>query len=283
MPLLLDRSAARFTAADTTALSVDLTGITPDRIAGLSAAAVARLVVAADCRPTALGDVCDVSGDGADGRIECRGDFSRVHGIGAGMQWGEVVVHGSAGRHAGEAMCGGRLAIVGDAGDWLAAEMRGGTVHVRGGAGDNVAAALPGSGHGMRGGVVMVEGAVGALAGARMRRGVVAIGGGCGAAAACELRAGTVLVIGPVGPHAGVAMRRGSLIAVSATPRLSATFRRGAVWLPTFLPLLASRLQRAGFRPLAGGADAFRHPWQQWHGDLLSGGRGEIFHRATSA
>jgi formylmethanofuran dehydrogenase subunit C len=152
---------------------------------------------------------------------------------------------------------------------------------VRGSAGDNVAGALPGSDHGMQGGMVLVEGSVGALAGARMRRGIMAIGGGCGPAAAFELRAGTVLVVGPVGPHAGVAMRRGSLVAVSSAPRLSTTFRRGAVWLPTFLPLLASRLQRVGFRPLTGAADAFLRPWQQWHGDLLAGGRGEIFHRAS--
>lgn len=283
MPLLLDRSAASLTPASRAALSIDLAGITPDRLAGRSAADVARLTVLADERPTALGDLCAVSGDITDGRIECRGDFSRVHSVGAGMQWGEIVVHGSAGRHAGEAMEGGRLAIAGDAGDWLAAEMRGGTVHVRGSAGDSVAAALPGSDHGMRGGLVMVEGRAGALAGARMRRGILAVGGGCGPAAAFEMRAGTVLVVGALGAHAGLAMRRGSVIAVSSTPELPPTFRRGAVWLPTFLPLLASRLGRAGFKPMAAVADAFHRPWQQWHGDLLTGGRGEIFHGAASA
>lgn len=282
MPLVLDRSAASFTTAPTAPLSVDLAGIVPDRVAGRSAAEVARMVVAADMRPVALGDVCAVSGDAADGRIECRGDFSRVHFVGAAMQCGEIVVHGSVGRHAGEGLEGGRLAIAGDAGDWLAAEIRGGTVHVRGSAGDNAAAALPGSDHGMRGGLVMVEGPAGSLAGARMRRGILAIGGGCGPAAAFEMRAGTVLVVGPVDQHPGLAMRRGSLVAISPALAAPATFRRGAVWLPTFLPLLASRLGRAGFRPLGAVAAAFHRPWQQWHGDLLTGGRGEIFHSAAA-
>jgi formylmethanofuran dehydrogenase subunit C len=282
MPLLLDCSAARFTSSSAAPLSIDLGGVTPDRIAGCSAADAARLVVSADGRPVALGDVCQVSGDGTDGRIELHGDCSRLHFVGAGMRWGEIVVHGAIGRHAGEGMEGGRLAIGGNAGDWLAAEMKGGTVHVRGDAGDNVAAALPGSEHGMRGGVVMVEGGVGALAAARMRRGILAVGGGCGPAAAFEMRAGTVLVVGPVGRHAGMAMRRGSVVAVSTRPDLPATFRRGATWLPTFLPLLGSRLQRLGFRPLAAAADAFHRPWQQWHGDFLTGGRGEIFHAATT-
>jgi hypothetical protein len=54
----------------------------------------------------------------------------------------------------------------------------------------------------------------------------------------------------------------------------------GAAWSPSVLPLLAARLARAGFRATAGRpADAFGGVWQHWHGDLLTGGRGEIFHR----
>jgi hypothetical protein len=56
------------------------------------------------------------------------------------------------------------------------------------------------------------------------------------------------------------------------------------VWVPAFLPLLAARLEAAGFgrggpaiRTLLGG------PWEQWHGDLVTGGRGEIFLRPTLA
>ena len=37
----------------------------------------------------------------------------------------------------------------------------------------------------------------------------------------------------------------------------------------------------AGFRALQSLGDAFSQPWQQWHGDPLAGGRGEIFHRGA--
>jgi formylmethanofuran dehydrogenase subunit C len=277
MPLVLEPLPAAG------ALAIDLGGVVPDRIAALSVAQVRRLEVRADERPCELGSLFDVAGAPADGLIECRGDFSRMHSLGAGMAWGEIVVGGAAGRHAGEAMTGGRLTIGGDAGDWLACEMTGGSVHVAGSAGDNAAAALPGSRHGMRGGLVTIAGGAGSLAGARMRRGLLAIGGDCGPAAAFEMLAGTIIVGGTVGPHAAGGMRRGSLVAAGRRFDPAATFRRGAVWAPTFLQLLAGRLDAAGLRP--GGVSArqaLAGPWEHWHGDLLTGGRGEIFLRPAA-
>lgn len=277
MPLVLEPLPAAG------ALAIDLGGIVPDRIATLSLDELRRLELRADERPVELGSLFDVAGAPADGMIECRGDFSRMHSLGAWMTWGEIVVTGDVGRHAGEGMTGGRLTIHGDAGDWLGCEMAGGSVHVKGNAGDNAAAALPGSRHGMRGGLVTVAGAVGSLAGARMRRGVLAIGGACGPAAALEMIAGTIIVGGTVGPHAACGMRRGSLVAAGGRFDPQATFRRGAVWVPTFLHLLAGRLDAAGF--LLGGSStkrALAGPWEHWHGDLLGGGRGEIFLRPTA-
>ena len=253
-------------------LSIDLAGILPEAVRDLSAAAAARLRIEADGRPCELGTAFVVSGSGADGRIECQGDFSRVHRVGAGMAEGRIDVHGDVGRHAGEGMAGGGLMVAGSAGDWLACEMSGGQVSVGGDCGDNAAAALPGSVHGMRGGLVVVAGAARRLAGARMRRGVLAIAGDCGAAAAFEMRAGTVVVGGRLGDHAAAGMRRGSLVALATPPGLPATFARGAAWTPAFLPLLLRRLAREGFP-----AAAATGPWRQWHGDLLTGGRGEVW------
>jgi formylmethanofuran dehydrogenase subunit C len=253
-------------------LSIDLDGIVPDRLAGLDAAAIGRLPVRADGRDHELGGLFAVSGDASDGRIECRGDFSRVHGVSAGMRAGRVEVLGPVGRHAGRGMAGGTLAVAGDAGDWLAAELSGGEVIVAGAAGDNVAAALPGSRQGMRGGLVVVGGSVGHLAGGRMRRGILAIGGDCGAAAAFEMRAGTVVVAGRIGPQPGLGMSRGSLVALGTVPELPPTFSPGAVWQPPFLAVLLRRLARAGFPA----GQSVVGPWRQWHGDSLAGGRGEI-------
>lgn len=258
-------------------LSIELRGVVPDRLAGLDAATIARLAVRADARDRALGELFSIAGDAGDGALECRGDFSRVHFVGAGMEGGRIDVRGPVGRHAGQGMTGGTLVVAGDAGDWLAAELGGGEVHVGGNVGDNAAAALPGSPHGMRGGLVVVGGGAGHLAGARMRRGILAIGGDCGEAAAFEMRAGTVLVAGRVGRRAAVGMRRGSLVALGECPEPSPSFHAGAIWQPAFLPLLLARLERAGFRP------APRPPrggWRQWHGDALCGGRGEILCRA---
>jgi len=255
-------------------LAINLAGIVPDRLTGLSLDAIRRLPVSADERPAELGELFGVSGDPGDDLLECRGDFSRVHHVAAGMTRGTVRVTGSVGRHAAEGMTGGRLEAAGDAGDWLAAEMAGGDVQVAGGAGDNLAAALPGSDHGMRGGLVTIGGDAGRLAGQRMRRGILAIGGSCGEAAGFEMRAGTLLVAGNVGPHAGLGMRRGSLLALAARPAIPATFHRGRLWMPAFIGLLLARLRRAGFRPTLPLPGRFR----QWHGDLLAGGRGEILH-----
>lgn len=263
-------------------LSIEAENIAADRLAGLTATDVARLVLVADGRPCPLGELFEVAGSVADGCVECEGDWSRVHGLATAMQAGEIVVRGPVGRHAGARMAGGRLTVEGRADDWLAAGMSGGTVLVRGDAGDNVAAALPGDDLGMTGGLVAVNGNVGCLAAARMRRGILGIGGSCGEAAAFELRAGTLVVGGQVGPRSGMGMRRGSLVALAGVPPVPPTFARGAAWSPNVLPLLVGRLSRAGFRP-AGGSEVAQcgGVWQQWHGDLLSGGRGEIFHRAA--
>jgi len=272
MPLILTtRSVA------TAPLAIDLTGIVPQRVAPLSLAEITRLPVTANGRRCNLGEIFTAEGDPADREIECRGDFSRVHRVAAGMTCGVMRIAGSVGRHAGEAMGGGRLEIDGDAGDWLACELAGGDVFVAGGAGDNVAAALPGSTTGMRGGRVIVAGHVGHLLASRLRRGVVAVGGRCGAAPGFEMRAGTVVIGGMVGSQPGLGMKRGSVIALTDRPRPPATFRTGAAWRPPFLHLLLRSLAAAGFGPAARFSPG---NWRQWHGDSLAGGRGEILHPA---
>jgi formylmethanofuran dehydrogenase subunit C len=270
-------------------LTIDLAGVVPDRVRHLDIPSIARLTISADERPCQLGECFAVAGAAADGRIECRGDFSRVQRLGAGMSEGRIDVFGSVGRHAAAAMTGGTLTITGHAGDWLAAEMTGGEVHVAGDTGDHAAAALPGSERGMRGGLVLVGGAAGCLAGARMRRGILAIAGDCGPAVAFEMRAGTVLVGGRVGLRPAVGMRRGSLIALATPPDLPPGFTRGARWMPAFLPLLLRRLEGAGWPADRSPSQPpiQQPPFQQWHGDRLSGdqgsgGRGEVWTVATA-
>lgn len=274
MPLIL----APLSPGGRPPMSIDLDGIVPERVAGLAASDVALLPITADELPCQLGQLFDVSGNASDGVLECRGDFSRVHRVAAGMGSGLIRIVGDVGRHAGEGMRGGRLEVAGSAGDWLAAEIAGGEVVVAGDAGHNVAAALPGSPMGGTGGLVIVGGSAGDLAAARLRRGVVAVAGGCGAGAGFEMRAGSLVVAGPLGSHPGLGIRRGSVISLADRPVPPATFHRGVVWRPAFLPLLFRWLSSQGFAPAAAALRVAS--WRQWHGDSLAGGRGELLHPA---
>lgn len=253
-----------------------LLGITADRLAGLDAAAAQRLEILLDGRPTPLGEIASAAGESGDGAIECLGDWSSLHGIGSGMRSGRLRIRGGVGHGAGATMEGGTIVIEGDASDRLGAGMTGGSILVEGNAGDAVAGALPGRASGMRGGIVLVQGSVGRSAGMRMRRGILAIGGDCGEGAGFEMRAGTVVVAGAFGPHAGLGMRRGSILALAAPPSLGYGFTRGATWRPPVLAMLLRRLATAGFVPAVKTDPAGRF-WEQWHGDRLAGGRGEVF------
>lgn len=283
-------------------VDIDLSGITPDRLEGFEIDAIRRLPIGVGGAFKPLAEVFALTGSiDTDRSIECRGDFSHVHGIARGMGAGRIDVSGAVGDHAAAGMVGGELVVAGDAGVGLAAGMAGGVVHVGGDVGDDAAAALPGSQMGMTGGLVMIEGSAGRLVGTRMRRGIVAIGGDCGPVAGFEMRAGTVIVVGTLGRHAGLGMRRGSIIAAGSAPRPPATFLPGEVWSPPFLALLARRLAVAGFRGTRHAsrppARSLRSPspppptstswapeyFQQWHGDMVTGGRGELFLRPPSA
>ena len=270
--------------------SIALSGITPDRLRGLGISAIERVHVEIDGRKQPLASAFVVSGAlDEDSRIECRGDFSRVHGIGAGMLSGRIEVIGAVGHRAGARMAGGDLVIAGSAGNWLAAGMSGGVVRIAGNAGDDAAAAFPGEANGVTGGLIVIAGSAGRLAATRMRRGLVAIGGDCGSGAGFELRAGTVVVAGTLGRHAGLGMRRGSIIAAGPSTVPGPTFQAGATWSPPFLTLLERRLLAAGFSPAACRPALSPPPalywsgvaWTQWHGETISGGRGEFWVRAA--
>ena len=74
-------------------------------------------------------------------------------------------------------------------------------------------------------------------------------------------------------------MRRGSVIALGPPPAIWPAFSRGSVWQPPMLPMLLSWAVRHGWQSPAAAASG---PWQQWNGDLLTGGRGELFCRAPT-
>src|SRR5437867_7712216 len=97
----------RLTLRARTTVPLEVEGITPDAVRGKSLAEIEKLEVFEGNVKTRLAEFFAVSGDAGDEIHEWEGDLAGVHWIGATMQSGKVVVHGSAGRHVGSEMRGG--------------------------------------------------------------------------------------------------------------------------------------------------------------------------------
>jgi len=253
---------------------VDLSPLTPDRLQGVDAAAIASLPLASGNRPAAVGELFALtSGDPDDLRLI--GDCAKFDRIGADMTRGTITVEGDAGAYLGHAMRGGRVHVRGSAGVGAALEMRGGEIEIDGGAGDFLAGARPGEMKGMSGGLVLVRGDAGDRVGDRMRRGTIIVEGNLGGYAASRMIAGTVLALGPaLGPYPGFAMKRGSLILLSRPDRELPSFTDCGRHDLGFLRLLLRALK--GRSPRLDDL-ATRPPLvQRLAGDQSVGGKGEI-------
>jgi formylmethanofuran dehydrogenase subunit C len=196
------------------AFRIELSGIVPNRLAGLSLDDVERLTVETEAGPARLGDVFSVWGAPGD-TITVEAGSDRLDFAGAGLASGTVRVEGDAGAYAGADMTGGRLDIMGNAGAYLGAGLKGGLITVKGGAGDFVGGARAGERFGMLGGTVVIGGNTGTRAGERMRRGTVLVRGRFGPAAGSRMAGGTLWTESGFGPGPGSLLRRGTLIGPS--------------------------------------------------------------------
>jgi len=263
-----------------TSVPVEIEGLTPDAVRGQSLADIERFEMFHGNRKLPLAEFFAVSGDAADGRFDFEGDLAGVHWIGAHMTEGEIHVHGNAGRHLGSEMRGGTIRVEGDAGDWVGGEMHGGLIHVRGRAGHLIGAAYRGSPRGMTRGTILIGGEVGNEVGHSMRRGLIAVGGRCGDMTAFNMIAGNIYVFGECGIRPGAGMRRGTIgLFGQSDPVLLPSFRRGGRVRPVFLQLLFRKLRELDF---AVPDNLFTSEFDQYHGDFLEGGRGEILSLAAA-
>jgi formylmethanofuran dehydrogenase subunit C len=228
--------------------------LTPDRLRGVNASAVAALDLSCGGETIAVGDLFEVSRAGAEEeQLVLAGDLRRVDGIGAGMSSGEIEVHG-------------------DVGAWAGAEMAGGVLRIFGDAGARLGAAYPGARAGMSGGEIVVTGDAGEEAGAGMRRGLVAVGGRTGSGAGLRMLAGTVIALGGIGAEAGLGNKRGSLVSgrsVKLLPSYAFATRFTA-------PALGLQLRRVHELGLPVDRALLRGTWARWAGDRTELTRGEI-------
>lgn len=200
---------------------VDLSGITPAKLASLGQAEIEGLAVGGGLRPLKLGDVFTVSGAPGDALV-IAGSSDRLDGIGAGLDAGTITVEGNTGAYTARGMRGGRLDIQGTAGPFLASGLRGGLI-VAQSASELLGAPRAGERYGMLGGIVVVKGDIGERAGDRMRRGTIIAKGRIGPSAGSRMMGGTIWAEGGFGAGPGPLMRRGTLIAPSVE-RLLPTF-----------------------------------------------------------
>ena len=249
---------------------VDMSGILPATLAGLSVAEIASLPLIMDGRPVALGELFDVVPGEANRLVICT-DTNCLDYLGKSMTAGTIIVEGPAGHYTGQNLRGGELVIRGHAGHFAASGMKGGLLRIVGNTGDWLGAALIGDRAGMAGGVVAVEGDVGSRVGDRMRRGLILVRGRAGDACATRLLAGTLVIAGGCGDQPGFGLRRGSLILGRALATLPTTFNdAGVVDLP-YLGLL--RRHADGILP---GVVPVLSRVRRYVGDLAYGGKGEI-------
>jgi formylmethanofuran dehydrogenase subunit C len=281
MPLIFEQTTS-------THLPLDATGLVPDKICGLSVSEIAKLEMGFGNGSALVGDVFKLSGSPKDYEIRFEGDLENVHSIGAQMASGIITAAGDTGRHVGAAMTGGLLKVDGNASDYAGFEMKGGLLHVLGNAGNHVGGCFPGAPFGMNRGTICVSGDVGKGLGYRMRRGTIAVGGDAGELVGWQMRAGTIMLHGNCKGRIGVDMKRGTIITGSSQSdielALGATFQKG---MRGFFPIVGM-LQRW----LRDHAEKFNLPFEDctkstdnsrpdsyttWHGDVLAGGRGEVF------
>lgn len=263
-------SALTFTLKAKPAQRIDMSPLTPDKLAGKTVAEIAAIELQCGKRKPGVATLFDISGDDT-ADIVIQNSCGKLDYIGSGMKEGRITVHGGAGSWLGFQMKHGKIILNGDADAFAACELAGGTLLVNGNVGDFLASAQPGIRKGMKGGLVIVFGNAGDRAGDQMRRGIVLIEGNAGAYCASRMLAGTIGVMGSVGDYVGFGMRRGTLLLFS-TPKLHPTIQDcGAHTLP-FLSLMFKSLKRLPTKF----ADINQNRVRRYAGDLANDGKGEI-------
>ena len=232
---------------------LDLSPLTPERLAGLAKPEIAKIRIGQSKRASTVGDIFRFAGSDVQD-IVFDGGSGRLDRVAEGMSQGSIRVIGDVGAQLGRGMRGGAVIVEGKAGPHAGSGMRGGRIEIGGSAGDHLGGPLAGELAGMNGGILVVRGKAGAFAGDRMRRGLIAVLRGAGDHAGCRMIAGTIVIAGETGEMPGYLMRRGSILLDRAPKSLSPSFVECGAPDSVFAALLDRHLIAEGVlkRPLLG-------------------------------
>jgi formylmethanofuran dehydrogenase subunit C len=220
----------------------DLSSLTPERLAGLSAGEIEALPVGTTREKVVVGDVFKLKGKNP-AKLRLVGTTDRCDRIGQGLKEGDIVVDGDAGAYLGVTMRRGSIRLLGSAGPFAGGSMAGGVIEIEGDVGERAAGMVVGERFGMRGGRLSIKGKAGPMLAERMRRGLIVVEGSAAEYACARTIAGTILIKGRVGPYAGYAMRRGTLILTKEPKDLLPTFVDSGVLDFEYLRLLSRQLR----------------------------------------
>ena len=251
---------------------VDLSGLTPQALAGRTLAEIAALPIQTTRSALSVGDLFDIREGDLD-EIVFEGGEERLDWVGAGLGAGAIRVVGDVGVEAGRGMTGGALTIEGGAGAFAGSGLRGGLLKIGGDAGERLGGPLAGETEGMSGGAIHVGGNAGPRAGDKMRRGFLLIEGDAGDYAGSRMIAGTLAIGGRAGALPGYLMNRGTILLAGGAVEMAPTFLDCGVFELVAARLLADHVETMSPRLGA----AFRGPLRRYAGDLASLGKGEIF------
>jgi formylmethanofuran dehydrogenase subunit C len=263
-----------------TNIPIEVDGITPKKLAALSDHEIAKRLIYHGRNEIELGELFQISGSLSDDlAITFQGELHSVHGIGTGMTDGTIRIESTAGRRVGSQMTGGTIKATSSVGDFCGIEMKGGSISVDGDAGDMLGGHYPGSKFGMNRGEIIVKGSAGSGVGQGMRRGTIVVGGNCGELAGWNMLAGTIMVFGECGKYPGAEMKRGTIVLMGEPdPELLPTFVGGGT---NQVPILSMLKHWLSTRSEHFSADCLTEPFEMFHGDMLQGGRGELFVRRS--
>ena len=211
-------------------LCIDCYAISPDAMAGKTAAEIADLDVWEGKIKTPLGDFFEIAGTAgatpAETDIVVEGDTSRAKYIGYKMTAGSVTVNGNADMYLGGWMKGGKIHVKGDVDSFCGIQMEGGEILVDGRAQNHVGCSYRGDWRGMRGGVIRIRGDAGNDIGTFMIGGTIVIEGNAFIHVSTHAEGGTVIVKGDVQGRVGGQMVKGDIYVLGAIQHMLPGFKK---------------------------------------------------------